>query len=225
MRSLSYIFHVLFYKPILKVYLKKDSNITFRGFKLKVLRGVFHPKLFFSTKYFYSFLEKQNFEKLRFLEIGCGSGILSLLAYQKGAYVTAIDIDPRAVENTKLNFSKNFTDTSGVKIIHSDVFTNVPLQQFDMVVINPPYYFKKVENADHNAWYCGLNGEFFESLFSKLTGYIHPTSSVYMILEENCEIDRIQSIARRNKLGFEIADEKLIQWERSFIFKISLTTS
>ncbi len=44
----------------------------------------------------------------RFLDLGCGSGILSILADKKGArYVKAIDYDPMAVENCRENFELN----------------------------------------------------------------------------------------------------------------------
>ena len=39
------------YKPFLSLYLKRDVSVRFDGFKLKVFKGVFHPKLFFSTRY------------------------------------------------------------------------------------------------------------------------------------------------------------------------------
>ena len=37
------------------------------------------------------------------LEIGCGSGIISLHLVQRGNLVTAVDINPKAVEATKFN--------------------------------------------------------------------------------------------------------------------------
>ena len=221
MRSMYYIFYNAVYKPILKLYLKTDSNITFDGFKLRVFKDVFHPKLFFSTKYFYSFLKEQNFDQRNFLEIGCGSGILSLLAKRKGALVTAVDIDPKAVENTQLNFKTNFVTSRNTTIVQSDIFKNVPVQTFDVIAINPPYYFKKVETASQYAWYCGENGEYFEELFLNLPRYIKKTSSAFMILEENCEIDRMKSIALKNNISFELVHEKTIKWEKNYIYKLN----
>jgi release factor glutamine methyltransferase len=217
----SYIFYRFIYKPLLKIYLKFDSNITFDDFRLKVLKGVFHPKLFFSTKYLYSFLKNQSLDKSNFLEIGCGSGILSILAYKKGAKVTAVDIDAKAVKNTRLNFLMNFTDLSNIKILESDLFSNLPEQKFDVIVINPPYYFKKVEAETQHAWYCGENGEYFESLFLKVADYMNINAKVYMVLEENCEIERIKSVAKRNGIDMELVNEKQIKWEKNYIFKLN----
>jgi release factor glutamine methyltransferase len=220
MQRLSYIFYNYFFKYVLMLYLKTDSDVTFEEFKLKVLKGVFHPKLFFSTPYFYSFLKGKKFRDKKFLELGSGSGILSMLAYKQGAEVTAVDIDPKAVENTRINFTKNFTANHSARIIESDLFSNVPEQLFDIVVINPPYYFKEVKMAGQQAWYCGENGEYFKTLFSKLKTYTTMSSEVYMILEENCEISRIRNMALSNNIQFEQVDEKLIKWERNFIFRL-----
>jgi release factor glutamine methyltransferase len=222
MRNFYYIFYNAFYKYILKLYLKTDSNVRFDGFRLRVFKDVFHPKLFFSTKYFYSFLKEQDFNQRHFLEIGSGSGILSLLAKRKGAFVTAVDIDPRAVENTKINFKNNFVTNRNTTIIQSDLFENIPVQTFDVIAINPPYYFKKVETDSQYAWYCGENGEYFEELFLNLSRYINSASCAFMILEENCEIERMKSIALKNNVRFELVHEKLIRWERNYIYKLNV---
>ncbi|WP_317899336.1 methyltransferase [Aurantibacillus circumpalustris] len=221
MRRLSYIFYNTFYKYILKLYLKSDSNVKFDKFKLKVFKEVFHPKLFFSTKYLYKFLLEKKFTNLNFLEIGSGTGVLSMLAFQKGASVTAIDIDPKAVENTQLNFSMNFKSSENLHIYQSDLFMNIPSQLFDFVVINPPYYFKKVETNAHYAWYCGENGEYFERLSSQLKTYVNDQTETYMILEENCDIQRIKKIASLHGLNLKVLDEKMIKWEKNYIFQLS----
>jgi ribosomal protein L11 methyltransferase len=50
----------------------------------------------------------------RFLDLGCGSGILSVLAAKKGAkYIKAVDYDVIAVDNCRQNFALNEVDTPG----------------------------------------------------------------------------------------------------------------
>ena len=222
MKRLNQLFHVYFVKPVLELYLKTDSRIRYDGFKLKVLKGVFHPMLFFSTKYFYSFISNLNLEHLKVLEIGSGSGLLSMLCIRKKAQVTAIDIDDKAVENTRLNIETNFSEAKA-SVLQSDVFSNLPQQTFDVIIINPPYYFKPVEVSGHYAWYCGENGEYFEKLFSGLDNYIHKSSSIYMILEENSEIERIKSIASKYGFLFELVHKRQVKWEWNYIFAINKT--
>jgi ribosomal protein L11 methyltransferase len=57
-------------------------------------------------------LIRDNFkEGMSFLDIGCGSGILSILVHQmKASYIKAIDYDKVAVENCRENFRINTVD-------------------------------------------------------------------------------------------------------------------
>ncbi len=51
---------------------------------------------------------KQNLENKRVLDMGCGTGILAILAAQKGAkHVVGIDIDDWSIENTIENAARN----------------------------------------------------------------------------------------------------------------------
>ncbi len=223
MNLLYHTYYKYIYKPVATVYLKSDSNITFDDFKLKILKDVFHPKLFFSSRYFYDFLKTKNLSGKLFLEIGCGSGILSLLAFRKNAKVTLTDIDPKAIENASLNFRTNFKDSfNEAEMVQSDVFSNIPQKKFDVIVVNPPYYFKKVEVDKQLAWYCGENGEYFEKFFSTLQFYVYPASDVYMVLADTAEIERIKHIAQKHKITFSVADEKQIKFEKNYIFQLSL---
>ncbi len=221
MRRLSYIWYNCVYRHFLKFRLRNDLNTRFDGFRLTVLKGVFHPKFFFSTPFLYDFLRQKNLQAKRFLEIGSGSGVLSLLAFRKGALVTAIDIDPTAVKNTQINFERNFGNTSSTCILQSDLFSRLPAQLFDVIVINPPYFFKSPLTAGQHAWYCGPNGEYFQSLFAGLKNYMAPSSECYMILAENCEIERIREIATRTEIAMNLIEEKRIRWELNFIFRLN----
>ena len=210
-------------KPFLKLYLGFPVRYNYDGFKLKILPGVFHPGYFFSTKFLYSYLDKLDLKEKQLLEIGCGSGLLSLLAARKGAKVTAIDINELAVKNTKLNFENNFETTNKATIVQSDLFSNLSDQSFDIILINPPYFFKPIITAENLAWNAGNKGEYFEALFSKLFHFVAPTGKVIMVLADNCEIARIKSLAGKNKICFILVDEKKIKWETNYIFQLQLT--
>lgn len=71
----------------------------------------------------------------RFLEIGVGTGIVSIFAARYGAHVTGTDINPLALENAQHNADKN-----GIllELIEGDLFEKVE-GRFDIVVFNPPY--------------------------------------------------------------------------------------
>lgn len=76
-----------------------------------------------------------------FLELGCGSGIVSLFAALKGAKkVVAVDINKDAVANTTANFKKYKLRTA--KAFHSNLFSKVA-GKFDVIVFNLPYHGNK----------------------------------------------------------------------------------
>lgn len=77
------------------------------------------------------------------LDIGCGSGILSIISLLLGAEsVTAIDIDPAgAVAATKKNAGLNPINTSNITILSGDVITDKKARdavgnEYDIVVAN-----------------------------------------------------------------------------------------
>ena len=76
----------------------------------------------------------------RFLEIGVGSGCISIaiLKHLPKATAFAVDISEPAIEVARRNAEMHGV-TNRLKLISSDVFENVPDQKFDLIVSNPPY--------------------------------------------------------------------------------------
>ena len=158
-------------------------------------------------------------QKKRFLELGCGSGLISIVASKKGASVVATDINPVAVEMLKKNCILN---AANLEIIESDLFQHIPEQQFDIIAINPPYYKKTpVTNADH-AWFCGENGEYFATLFADITGYMHSTTEILMVLFEGCDMQMIKDHAAKNNFVLHNVCYKQNLLEKTFIYKIEM---
>ncbi len=71
------------------------------------------------------------------LDLGCGSGILSIMGAQLGCTVTAVDLDPFAIEATHENIRKNSVN-SFVTIISSDLLREVK-GTFDVICANILY--------------------------------------------------------------------------------------
>jgi ribosomal protein L11 methyltransferase (prmA) len=68
------------------------------------------------------------------LDIGCGSGILAILAAKRGAKrVVALDYDIWAVENARENAALNGVDR--VEVLHADLHS-LPHEQFQLVLAN-----------------------------------------------------------------------------------------
>lgn len=210
-------------QPFLKHYLRKKRTWRYKGLKLFISPGVFHPAFFFSSRFLADFISTLQLSGKTFCEPGAGSGLTSLMAYQKGASVVSYDVNPAAVENLKENFFVNFPHPitfQSYQIYLSDLFDHIPTQTFDYLAINPPYFFKPTSDNSSKAWNCGQEGEYFEKFFSQLPQYCGKESQVYMVLADNCDIIRLEAIAQKHGFIMNLIVRKKIWWETNFIFKI-----
>lgn len=205
-----------FLKYGLKLYYYKPRKYCYEDICIKVHPDVFPPHLTLSTKILLNFIKPLNLKNKSFLELGCGSGIISLLASKKEAKVLASDINEKALEFLKKNSIKNELP---VTIIQSDLFDNIENIHFDYIIINPPYYPKKPKTVKEQAWFCGENFEYFEKLFYQLNSKIE-LQNVFMILSEDCEIEKIKGIGLQNNLSFEILKSKTVFKEKNYIYSL-----
>ena len=185
--------------------------------RLEIPPQVFHPGFFFSTRLLLRYVSALSLQEQRFLELGAGSGLISIHAAKKGATVTATDINPVAIECFRRNCDQNKVKP---EIILSDLFASIPEQSFDIIAINPPFYKKQPQALADHAWYCGENGEYFEQLFTKLGKYIHQNSIVLMVLSEECDIKMINEIASRHDFYMQKKITKKSAWEYLYIYQI-----
>ena len=205
------------YRPLVIKYLSRTRTYTYKGIRLEIPPEVFHPGLFFSTKLLLRYLAKENLSKKSFLELGAGSGLLSIYAAQRGALATATDINPVAMDCIHTNAHDNGAD---IVTIRSDVFDDIPKQRFDFMVINPPYYKKKPASFAEYAWYCGENGEYFQKFFGELDNYLHEHSVAIMVLCDGCDLEMIKNMARKNSFALSCVQTQSTIIEKNFIFKI-----
>ncbi|TXF77236.1 tRNA1(Val) (adenine(37)-N6)-methyltransferase [Chryseobacterium sp.] len=77
----------------------------------------------------------------RILEIGTGSGLISLMAAQRNvqAFITAIDINPDAAELAAQNF-KNSPFHERMECLQADFKNFESEEKFDLILCNPPYF-------------------------------------------------------------------------------------
>ncbi|HEX5171723.1 MAG TPA: methyltransferase [Cyclobacteriaceae bacterium] len=209
--------------PLTNWYLRRDRSYQKDNIQITVISGVFHPGLFSSTAFLYNYLKEHDLKNKSFLELGCGSGFLSIAAALAGAKATASDLSSLATKNTEINCRANEVD---VEIILSDVFSNIPVTPFDWIIINPPYYQGSPANEKELAWYCGEDFDYFKKLFSSLKKYVHEETNVVMVLTLGCDLQRIFYLAKYFGYEFQLLKEKAVLFdERDFLYRIRPVSS
>jgi release factor glutamine methyltransferase len=163
------------------------------GLELEILPGVFHPKYFGSSAILAKFVSSLPLERKSFLEIGCGSGVVSICAARAGALVTAADINPAAVRCTKANAAKN-----GVRVeaFESDLFSALAASRYDLIAWNPPFLPGVPQSTADAAFYGGPRFEVIRRFVSEVREHIQSNASIYTILSTDIDITEIERIFR-----------------------------
>ncbi|MEN9612428.1 MAG: hypothetical protein RLZZ628_3242 [Bacteroidota bacterium] len=127
-----------------KVYTFNYKDLTFIG-----MNTVFSPVVFEDTFWFAEnipFLQDSSF-----LEIGCGTGLLSVLSILKGCRkALASDINPNALINTKLNTVLHKVDHK-IDILSSNVFDEIAIHsanKFSLIFWNVPFIYSASEHLN-----------------------------------------------------------------------------
>lgn len=213
-----------FYRPLVKWYVSRKRNFQYKGIKLQIWPGVFHPGLYFSTMLFLDFLENVPLNQKRVLDLGTGSGLLGIAAFRKGANVLSTDINAEAVKNAAWNFQLNFNslqqnDTS-IEFLQSDLFENIPENKFDYILINPPYFKGAIDKPADYAWYCGEDYEYYKKLFSQIKRYMDAETKAWMILSDQAPLHDIEVIGKSNGFKLKEIRKKRTRIETHVIFQI-----
>ena len=86
----------------------------------------------------------------RVLDIGAGTGVLSLMVAQLGAeQVTAVELTQASYEEAKLNFG-NSPWADRLEVVHQNIqgFTISIEHQYDLVICNPPFFENHSKTTD-----------------------------------------------------------------------------
>lgn len=202
------------WKPYVQWYLKSPRTYRWGDIRIVVQPEVFHPGFFFSTALLLRYLKRVPLHNKKVIEVGSGSGLISLYCAKQGADVCACDINPVAVENTKSNAENN---RKKFPVYLSNLFSDVPNTKFDFILVNPPYYKKNPDNLAEHAWFCGENLEYFDSLFRQASAYSTGESEILMVLSDECDIEGIKKTAANQGWNCIQRLEKYIRWEKNYI--------
>ena len=120
------------------------------------------------------------------LDIGTGTGLLSLMIAQKhlNAKITAIEIDKASCRQAKENFKDStWEDRLSVEEISFQDFGLRSSQKFDLIIVNPPYFSNSLPASDPS---CSLarhqQNLSLEELILGVKKLLHPDGYLSLIL-------------------------------------------
>lgn len=135
--------------------------------------------------FFYDEMQTARLKGAKVLEIGVGSGVLSIQAAKHGAkQVVALDINPRARTLAGFNATLNGVQNT-LNIRHGNVdniFAPVVSETFDYIISNPPF-----EPTPHQTGYymnsaAGIYGlDFLDAMFAELNLHLADNGYVQMV--------------------------------------------
>ena len=178
------------------------------GLPILVLPGVWSPAHDWSSLFYVE--NMPDVRGLDFLEVGCGTGVISVFAGRAAARrIVAVDINPEAVRNTQLNFER-FGIENG-EVFLSDGFENVR-GKFDVVTWNAPYHGCRpsdmLERGCADEEYHDIR-----SFFYQVRTYLNPGGRVVFGFSESGDLPLIESLIVEN--GFRIK-RKLSDWRQDY---------
>lgn len=142
------------------------------------------------------------------LEIGTGSGLVSMYASLLTDDVTATDINYNALELAEKNFKLNNINT--IKLEFGDLFEPVKDKKFDVILFNTPYLptdSDDIINDDLNyAFDGGLDGrKVIDRFISEVSNHLNDKGIVQIIQSSLSDNDRTLDMFDRNGFVAEIA--------------------
>ena len=166
-----------------------------------------------------TFLLAENLEikeGMSVLEIGTGSGLVSMYASLLTDDVTATDINYNALELAEKNFKLNNIDT--IKLEFGDMFEPVKDKKFDIILFNTPYLptdSDDIIDDDLNyAFDGGLNGrKVIDRFINEVSNHLNDKGIVQMIQSSLSDNDRTLDMFDRNGFVAEIAESEKFFFE------------
>ena len=153
-----------------------------------------------------SFLLADNLDinsKDEVLEIGAGTGFITIVASKVAGKVIATDVNDHALKCTIKNAVTN--KAYNIELKKGDMFKPVEGQKFDLILFNAPYLptseAEKLDNELNAAFDGGLNGrDIIDRFIEQVRDFLREKGRVQLV--QSSLADTEKTISRLEGLGF-----------------------
>ncbi len=129
----------------------------------------------------------------RVLEVGCGSGIVSIHCALNGAEVSCGDINPKAVALARRNAEAN---GARLDVRETDIYSAFP-ERYDTVIFNLPYLPVEEEGLLAKAWSGGEDGMGpLPELLEKAPEHLLPGGRVIVVVSSLMDQGKLDGILK-----------------------------
>ncbi len=143
---------------------------------------------------------------LSVLDLCTGTGFVAVKAALGGAKrVLAVDLNPEAAHNAKLNAERFGLEQ--IEVREGSLFDPVGDESFDIIAINPPYSNKKPANKTEICFWDEDNittRDFFE----QYRQYLNPEGKAFLAWADFSSIELIETLASNNHTKLELVKSK-----------------
>ena len=156
------------------------------------------------------------------LEIGTGTGLITVVAAQKSRNVVATDINKHAVECTLKNIIAN--RIYNVELREGNLFEPIENEKFDLILFNTPYLpteeDQKLDDELNAAFDGGLEGrETIDKFLEEVKDYLNEEGRVQLV--QSSLSDNEKTIKKLEQYGF---DARITAREKCFFEEIVVIT-
>lgn len=182
---------------------KKPYFVRVLNKKFIVLPGVFSPKYFNDTELFAKHLPMRKDQDV--LEIGPGAGVISVFFALKGAKkVLAIDINPKAIKNTKENIKLHKLENK-IEVRKGNLYSPIKKgEKFDTIFWNTPFGFitkRKLSNLEKAVY--DPNYKSIEKFIKESKKYLKKDGKLFMGFSSTLgEMELIKKFIKEAGMGF-----------------------
>lgn len=177
------------------------------GLDIEVHEGVFSPKHFSGWRVFTPNIPFSIGDNI--LEIGCGHGAVSVYLAKHGAIVKSVDINSKAIENTKANAKRNNV-TLDVRL--SDVYSAIKLQEtFDIICWNMPFIPESNEYQYESMLERGLFDPGYrltDRLLKETPKYLKPKGKLLIGSGDFADLKRFHELAQQYEYNVKLIVSK-----------------